>query len=119
MFLHAGKEVIVVFFYFSTITRRFAVTVVVATTAKACDPRQDCSELCRFELNHSKQEYILVGDYNIDLHKRHSNSRISNYLSAIHAVSCSSIINKHTRITETSTTLESLKFHSMIVNLKL
>ena len=38
VFLHAGKEVNVVF-YFSTFTRRFAVTMV-AITAKAHGPRQ-------------------------------------------------------------------------------
>ena len=37
------------------------------------------------KLNHSKQEYILVRDYNFDLLKQQSNSRIRNYLSAIHA----------------------------------
>ena len=38
MFEHEGKEVTVVF-YFSTITRRFALAMV-ATTAKVHDPRQ-------------------------------------------------------------------------------
>ena len=38
MLLHAGKEVTVIF-YFSSITRRFVVTVV-ATTVKAHGPKQ-------------------------------------------------------------------------------
>ena len=46
------------------------------------------------KLNHFKQEYILLGDYNIDLLNHQSNSRISNYLSAIHAEGCRSTINK-------------------------
>ena len=56
------------------------------------------------KLNHFKQEYILVGDYNIDLLKHQSISKVCKYLSAIHAKGCSSI-NKPTRITETSATL--------------
>ena len=57
------------------------------------------------KLNHSKLEYIISGDFNIDLFKVESNSKICNYLSAIYTEGCNSLINKPTRITETSATL--------------
>ena len=40
------------------------------------------------KLNNCKQEYILVGNYNIDLLKKRSNLRISKYLSAFHVEDC-------------------------------
>lgn len=57
------------------------------------------------KLRQDKQEFIISGDFNIDLLKHETNSKINDYINAVHSEGCNNIINKPTRITESSATL--------------
>ena len=45
-----------------------------------------------------------MGDYNIDLSKQNTNNKVTHYLNELHSAGCYSLINKPTRITDTSAT---------------
>ena len=52
-----------------------------------------------------KYDYFLCGDSNIDILKHESKKNIGNYLNALYSEGCNNVINKPTRITESSATL--------------
>ena len=54
------------------------------------------------KLGQDKLDYLICGDFNIDLLKREVKSKISDYINTILSEGCSNIINKPTRITECS-----------------
>ena len=43
-----------------------------------------------------------MGDYNIDLSKQNTNNKVTNYLNKLYSAGCYSLINKPTRIIDTS-----------------
>ena len=53
----------------------------------------------------SSKKYTILGDFNIDVHKCHSLPHIKNYFNHINSLGCTQLINKPTRITESSETL--------------
>ena len=52
-----------------------------------------------------KYDYFLCGDFNIYILKHESKKNIGNYLNALYSKGCNNVINKPTRITESSATL--------------
>ena len=56
-------------------------------------------------MGQDKLDYLICGDFNIDLLKREVKPKISDYINTILSEGCSNIINKPTRITECSTSL--------------
>ena len=66
------------------------------------------------KFSYSNQAFILMGDYNIDLSKQNTNNKVTNYLNELHSAGCYSLINKPTRITDTSaTTLDHIYSNSL------
>ena len=57
------------------------------------------------QLNQTKQEYVICGDFNIDQTELEKNSKINRCFNAVYAEGCINLINKSTRITENSATL--------------
>ena len=57
------------------------------------------------KLGQDKLDYLICGDFNIDLLKREVKPKISDYINTILSEGCSNIINKPTRITECSASL--------------
>ena len=68
-------------------------------------------------LNSCKHEFVISGDFNIDLLKHDCNPKISNYVNAIYAEGCSNLINKPTRITESTATLLDHLYSNMTNNI--
>ena len=56
------------------------------------------------KLNQKKQDYLLCGDFNIDILKQEIKPKIYNHQTAVCSEGCTSLINKPTRITESSAT---------------
>ena len=56
------------------------------------------------KLNHSYTQLVLVGDYNINVAKQTSDTKVCNYVNEVYSSGCLSLINKPTRITATSAT---------------
>ena len=57
------------------------------------------------KLGQNKQDFVLCGDFNIDLLKQEFKLCINDHQNAIYSKGCCNIINKPTRITESSATL--------------
>ena len=57
------------------------------------------------KLEQDKLDYLICGDFNIDLLQREVKPKISDYINTILSEGCSNIINKPTRITECSASL--------------
>lgn len=74
-------------------------------------PTSSFSEFQRYFLQtlkkmcQEKSEFVVCGDFNINLLKQPINANVSNYVDAIYSEGCNNIINKPTRITESSATL--------------
>ena len=63
---------------------------------------------------YSNQAFILMGDYNIDSSKQNTNKKVTDYLNELYSAGCCSLINKPTRITDTSaTTLDHIYSNSL------
>ena len=64
------------------------------------------SKFCNIlhKLHHSNSSYIISGDFNIDVGKQNSDSKVSDYLNDIYSAGSYLLINKPTRITSTSST---------------
>ena len=75
--------------------------------------QEQLSKILR-KFNFSNQAFILMGDYNIDLSKQNTNNIVTNYLNELYSPGCYSLINKSTRITDTSeTTLDHIYSNSL------
>ena len=57
------------------------------------------------KLAHDKLDFVICGDYNVDLLKHEIKQTVNDYINAVHTEGCFNIINKPTRITGTSATL--------------
>ena len=57
------------------------------------------------KLAHGKLDFVISGDYNVDLLKHEIKQTVNDYINAVHTEGCFNIINKPTRITDTSATL--------------
>ena len=57
------------------------------------------------KLAHDKLDFVICGDYNVDLLKHEIKQTVNDYIDAVHTEGCFNIINKPTRITDTSATL--------------
>ena len=65
-----------------------------------------CHKLCHTLniLNASKTNYILVGDFNIDLIKFNLVTDVTNYVNSLYSLGCNVCIDKPTRVAEKSAT---------------
>ena len=52
-----------------------------------------------------KKDYILCGDYNVDVLQRHNSSTINAYVDSVYVEGCLCLIDKPTRFTPSSATL--------------
>ena len=57
------------------------------------------------KLAHDKLDFVICGEYNVDLLKHEIKQTVNDYINAVHTEGCFNIINKPTRITDTSATL--------------
>ena len=57
------------------------------------------------KLNHENKDYLICGDFNINLLKHETKRSIDNYINTLYSEGCINIIDKPTRITETTATL--------------
>ena len=57
------------------------------------------------KLNHENKDYLICGDFNINLLKHETKRSIDNYIDTLYSEGCINIIDKPTRITETTATL--------------
>ena len=69
------------------------------------------------KLNCCKHEFIISGDFNIDLLKLNCNSKISNYVNAIYAEGCNNLMNKPIRITGSTATFLDHIYSNMTNNI--
>ena len=58
------------------------------------------------KLNHKNKDYLICGDFNINLLKHETKRSIDNYINILYSEGCINIIDKPTRITETAATLQ-------------
>ena len=55
-------------------------------------------------LNRSKSNYIIVGDFNIDLLKYNLVTPVTDYVNSLHSMGCNVSVDLPTRVTCTSST---------------
>ena len=55
-------------------------------------------------LNKSKANYVVVGDFNIDILKYNLVSNVTKYINSLNSIGCKFLIDKATRVTSTSST---------------
>ena len=65
-----------------------------------------CDKLCNtlHTLNKSKANYVIVGDFNIDLLKYNLVTNVSSYINSIYSLGCNFFVDRATRVTSRSAT---------------